>query len=144
MSALQQIQAIIDYFFRRTVEFRDGQDGTSELWAKQDGIRKFKKFAILYGNESLTNIELIDNWAGVPVQIEQRYRGMSYALDVLMRELEAYTGTGHIISVSCGSWQDAEVDALALYGTDEHGEPYYQPAIARFRFDSDQDTLSAR
>jgi len=149
MSALQQIQAIIDYFFGSDVELRDDQSGVSELWARDGYDGELTKFAILYGDDSLTDVKLCNPQSGEAREIKERYVGMIYTLDVLIRKLEDYTDIGHIISLNCRTWRDAEVNVVAMYENvdyDEDGEPYAvePPVIARFRFDRDQDALSAR
>jgi len=149
MSTLQQIQAIIDYFFKSDVELRESQNGTSEVWAKEGGEGEPTKFAVLYGDEGLADIQLLDLKGDESVQVVRELPLLS-AFDALIRKLEDYTEIGHIIGVYRGAGGlRTDVDVVAMYEDvdyDEDGEPFTVelPVIARFRWDGYQDTLSAR
>lgn len=150
MSTLQQIQAVIDYFFKSDVELRDCHDGTSELWAREgyNYDDELTKFAVLYGDESLADIKLVDLEADEPVLID-RELSVIEAFVALIKKLEDYTETGHVISVSYRPGLQTEVKVIAMYEDvdyDEDGEPFtVEPSvIARFRWDGYQGTLSAR
>lgn len=149
MSTLQQFQAIIDYFFRSDVELREGQNGTSEVWAKEGGEGEPTKFAVLYGDESLADIQLLDLKGDESVQIVRELPVLS-AFSALISKLEDYTDIGHIICVSrSAGGLRTDVDVIAMYEDvdfDKDGEPFTvePPVIARFRWDGYQDILSAR